>query len=173
MPPAETTSHGKPAAAKRSTTAPQSIHGLPRLANPRVPVWLEHAMPFIALDAPETEARESPQVPCERDGLLGRAHAAAPHAHVDLDQDLQPAAGGSDRAVQFVAVARIIHRHGETALAGSLRPGPGSYPCRTPGWRSMTSSIPARLMTIASQTVAVQTPMAPAWTCKRASSAHL
>ena len=60
----------------------------------------------------------------QRDRLLDGPHAASAHAHVHLDQDLEPAPGGLDRAVEVVAVPRIIHRHGQAALPAGQAPGP-------------------------------------------------
>ena len=124
------------------------IHRLPGLLDPHFPVRFQHAVPFIALDAAESEARQRGQVLRQRDRLLGRAHAAALHAHVHFDQDLEPASGGANgrgRARRSFCGSSTATVNRPCWLARA-RARILSLP-RT--WLAIkTSSMPARLMTM-------------------------
>jgi hypothetical protein len=56
---------------------------------------------------------------CPSHGLFRRAHSAAPHPDINLDQHTQFALGGSCGSGKIFGVPRVVHGNGETSAGRS------------------------------------------------------
>ena len=138
-----------PPGASVSTAFFQVVHRLSGLVDPHFPVGLQHAMPFIALDAAETEARQA---------CSGAAPARQPRqasARRPVASPRPPRSGPRARppAAWTAWSSSSQFRGSSTATVRRpcrLAPGQGLdlVTGRRPGWRSRRLRCPARLMTM-------------------------
>ena len=160
VPPAETTSTGSPVAAIASATASSWRHRVARELRPSRVVGLERAVTLEAHDTAQLEAGQLGDPTRERDALRDGANAAPSEAHVHIDHHTDRRAGRRcrrDRSSAFAASSTATVTRAEPAISReqAIRSAP------TTSFAIRRSATPPAASALASQTVAVVTPIAP------------
>ena len=101
----------------------QGVVRRPALLDPHGPVGLEHAVPLVAEDAAQAQARQPLDQPAEVDRLGHGANARAVQAHVELDEDADLGPGIAGGCRDLLGVRRALDgddHFGEAAEPGEL-----------------------------------------------------